>query len=580
MSSFKILQNQHQDLINKVQTGQESVDDIKKYIEDVKTSSSQIGGASERDQLRANLRYWASYVFERTQTYPNVDLAPAIIQQRPSWVIPIVIGTLVISIIGFVIILRLNKNPNVPNMTMTVGSIDNLTQSPAVPAETLTIETALPTMTVEPTQENIISIELTSVHDGDEVAPVTELSGTYYNLRAGYSIHVIIQPDREDNLQFPMPEYALIGSTASSGEWYITGKFGEGDELKQEQDYRIWVVFAVDENARQALLDAVDDGFVALPSGVATFVKPVSVHRAGFSKVLTGDRLIYSSFLEIEGNFEIYSASLDSEDRENKDRITYTSATSELFPSLSWDGKKIVYVARRRDENNSPLYSVEIINSDGTFPETIREAEDGFIYENPLYSINDRYIAYAVGKTSGEASTIWSIAIYDVKKHQTTSLVNLIGEGTSGPRYISWVPDTYELVYNARYGGSGGFRMINVETPNVTSDTDGEFFNELGEQLQPSLSPDGSKLAYMQLDNSIGNIYVADLATGKIQQLTQNQFTGSHPTWSPDGKTIYYQYFADGFFSIWSVTIGEEPIPITFGLDQYPFIGNIEALIP
>src|SRR5688572_19232804 len=103
--------------------------------------------------------------------------------------------------------------------------------------------------------------------------------------------------------------------------------------------------------------------------------------------------------------------------------------------------------------------------------------------------------------------------------------------------------------------GTSGFRKIDISTPDQPS----TFFDQRGEELQPSLSPDGDLLAYMQLDNTIGNIYVADLADDSVQQLTHNQFTGSAPVWAPDGETIFYQFFGNGFYNIWSVTMDSEP---------------------
>lgn len=57
---------------------------------------------------------------------------------------------------------------------------------------------------------------------------------------------------------------------------------------------------------------------------------------------------------------------------------------------------------------------------------------------------------------------------------------------------------------------------------------------------EPRFSPDGSRLAFLSnRDGSDGNIFVLEIASGRIAQLTHDYQAGA-PVWSPDGKTIAY----------------------------------------
>ena len=57
---------------------------------------------------------------------------------------------------------------------------------------------------------------------------------------------------------------------------------------------------------------------------------------------------------------------------------------------------------------------------------------------------------------------------------------------------------------------------------------------------EPSFSPDGTRLAFVSnRDGSDGNIFVMEIASGKISQVTRDYQTGA-PVWSLDGKTIAY----------------------------------------
>jgi hypothetical protein len=77
MSKFSDLQATHEQLVNRAQSSEDILDQVQQYLKDIQSGSSQVSSARERDQLRANLRYWAGYVYEKTKEYPNVDLLPA-----------------------------------------------------------------------------------------------------------------------------------------------------------------------------------------------------------------------------------------------------------------------------------------------------------------------------------------------------------------------------------------------------------------------------------------------------------------------------------------------------------------------
>lgn len=74
MTPFDELQREHEQLLEKA-----DVSDVVGYIDRARTLAAQIGDPRERDQLRANLRYWASYVYDRNGTYPSTTLLPAAI---------------------------------------------------------------------------------------------------------------------------------------------------------------------------------------------------------------------------------------------------------------------------------------------------------------------------------------------------------------------------------------------------------------------------------------------------------------------------------------------------------------------
>ena len=80
MNKYEELQAAHQHLLEhseEVEDPKEMLEDVQAYIEQIKADAEFVPDARERNQLRANLRYWASFVYDQTGTYPNTNMRPA-----------------------------------------------------------------------------------------------------------------------------------------------------------------------------------------------------------------------------------------------------------------------------------------------------------------------------------------------------------------------------------------------------------------------------------------------------------------------------------------------------------------------
>ena len=81
-------------------------------------------------------------------------------------------------------------------------------------------------------------------------------------------------------------------------------------------------------------------------------------------------------------------------------------------------------------------------------------------------------------------------------------------------------------------------------------DRDGTVVSRLSDRYDvtggPALSPDAKRLACVISENNNADIWVFDLARGTRTRLTFTSGWDGSPTWSPDGKTIYYTSIATG----------------------------------
>ncbi len=72
-------------------------------------------------------------------------------------------------------------------------------------------------------------------------------------------------------------------------------------------------------------------------------------------------------------------------------------------------------------------------------------------------------------------------------------------------------------------------------------------------QLQPSVSPDGGKIAYASNESGNLDIYVIDVRGGNPLRLTRDPSAERRPVWFPDGSSIAFESDRGGRRGIWKV---------------------------
>jgi len=99
---------------------------------------------------------------------------------------------------------------------------------------------------------------------------------------------------------------------------------------------------------------------------------------------------------------------------------------------------------------------------------------------------------------------------------------------------LSVAPDGRSIVFNL----VGHLFRLPVTGGSATQLTFGPYYDS-----DPVFSPDGSRIAFVSnRDGSDGNIFILDIASGRISQVTRDYQAGLQ-AWSPDGKTLAYVSF-------------------------------------
>ncbi len=258
-------------------------------------------------------------------------------------------------------------------------------------------------------------------------------------------------------------------------------------------------------------------------------------------------RLLYESY--VNGNWDIYIINPDGTGKRN---ITNTKNIHELYPKVSPDGKKFVFVSDKGDgrERKRDLY---MMNLDGSGKKLI--SEHG---RQPCWSPDGRYIAYVKSESTRRFSLeSWStkgLFIYDTvtgetREHANKTLVHLYN--------LCWSPDGRHIT--ATVLGGMGYRHTNIGI-----DVNGTRYfrlNVVG--CRPEFSPDGKMIGWGRSDRefhlakiNIGKaVPVAEKDKFSFLQVTKG-YEVYHLDWSPDGKYIAFAFGPDGEQNVGGTAIG------------------------
>ncbi|MGA9642521.1 MAG: S9 family peptidase [Terriglobales bacterium] len=234
------------------------------------------------------------------------------------------------------------------------------------------------------------------------------------------------------------------------------------------------------------------------------------------------------------------------------------SEQRQMSPAWSPDGKWIAYMSDYDGDEQWDIFLVspktgQVVNITNT-----RETAE----ESPTWSPDGRYLAYAV---KPKTSSVFEIDVYDTVlrdvKHITT--------GTRKDRMNVdpiWSEDGKYIFYNQEQakGTDSNIYVADVASAESTLLTphDGERL-----YMADDVSPDGK---YLLITSDAGNGYenaaLLELATKKVQWITQDKWAITGHNFTPDGKALTYTANVDGNTAIYWYDIAagnarEMPLP-------------------
>ncbi len=173
-------------------------------------------------------------------------------------------------------------------------------------------------------------------------------------------------------------------------------------------------------------------------------------------------------------------------------------------------GSPLVTLHRTLDENISP-----VISPDGKY--------FAFFSSRSLFTM-DLYLGDAhTGKIIKKLASPASDPHFDA-----LSSINSAGD---------FSPDDKQFAFIVYAEGDNEIAILNTESTNIERRIK---LPGIGAVSSVSWSPDGRTLALSGMAGGISDLYLLDLQSGTLKQLTNDKYGDIQPTWSPDGKTLAF----------------------------------------
>ncbi|HEX6982580.1 MAG TPA: hypothetical protein VF181_07450 [Balneolaceae bacterium] len=230
------------------------------------------------------------------------------------------------------------------------------------------------------------------------------------------------------------------------------------------------------------------------------------------------------------------------------------SGSLNVAPALSPNGELMVFISEKN------LFSLELFLADAKTGEIIRKLTSTarsphlnairFIESSGSWSPDGSKFAAAIFAEGDNRIAIIDISGGGVIREIAFDQV----EALSNP---AWSPDGSKIAFS---GGSGGYSDIyiyNLETDSLVNITEDRYSD-----LQPTWSPNGAKIAFVSdrgrdtdFDSMIfGNMKIIEyhLETGQMRILP-HFYDSKHinPVYSPDGTSLYYISDYEGFSNVY-----------------------------
>lgn len=218
----------------------------------------------------------------------------------------------------------------------------------------------------------------------------------------------------------------------------------------------------------------------------------------------------------------------------------------EEYPNLSRDGRWLAFTWEREDRP-SQIYARDLRDPAAPLRQLTLGADSEL---RPVFGPDGQSLAFARVTPAGDC-TVW---VRDLRSFEERRVAACFYERLH--TIFDWSSDgrTFAIAQRDDSGGTVSIFLYDADgrlLRRLTQSTDGQ------QDSQMAFSHDGRRLAFVRRGYSSGELYVADLAGGEVQQLTHDGAAGIFGlAWLAGDRELAFNSTRDGNFAIWHIAAG------------------------
>lgn len=280
------------------------------------------------------------------------------------------------------------------------------------------------------------------------------------------------------------------------------------------------------------------------------------LQKLGMGPGIFGTRIYFVSNRTGGGHKEIWAMDYDGS---NQTAVTRYNSLS-LNPAVSPDGTMLAFCTFARGQPQIFIHSLET-NRRLTFYNQVAS-----LNATPSFSPDGKRIAFASSASGHAQIYIANIDGSDLRRISNSGSIDM------EPKFN---PKTgHQIAFVSGRSGLPQVYLMDVDGTNVQKLTP----SGGGDAVNPDWSPDGQRITFAWtrgFEPGNYNIFIEEVATQQLTQLTYGAGRNEHPSWAPDGRHIVFSSNRQGGNQIWTMLAdGRDPKRLTTaGVNESPVWG-------
>ena len=257
-----------------------------------------------------------------------------------------------------------------------------------------------------------------------------------------------------------------------------------------------------------------------------------------------GEKILFVRNHQVGSPDEIWAASTNGADAK---RVLSEPGRIVSSPQWSYDGRSVIYASNR--SGHPSLWRVPLDSPDA--PVQIKEA--GSPAWDPVVSRRGYRMAY---ERVIRSLSIWQLDL-SARQERPSLLVLSTSDTDQGPA-PQFSPDGKKLAYMSDHSGTMEIWISNRDG------TDPFQLTAVGVAGTPRWSPDSQSIAFDTNSPDGPKVMTISVRGGAPQLLTPDKFESEVPSWSRDGKWVYFASNRSGEVQVWKApAAGGQPVQVT-----------------